>query len=249
VRADGVSTGFWGLKNPASGRALRALILGHPGSFFKDLLQASLFVEYYDEELEYEPYRLGVGTESVPPSKLTARLEGLKNTAVFLVGYPPSPALTNSEAGRGRVLFTPSTDAGGKWNLRASDTVIGPRRAGRAEGGGGGRPRVVTARELESSPGKDFQLPAAGEGMLVVDPLVMDPSLFPVPDNVEPGGLRWYPLTSLLRSLLSRAAPSPVLLLPCRLAKKDPLPPFVLARLLSKMIAYALSGGRGDHKR
>jgi hypothetical protein len=72
---------------------------------------------------------------------------------------------------------------------------------------------------------------------------VLDPSLLPVPDNIEPGGLDWYLLTDILRTLCRRQRPAGAVLLPCRLPRRDPAAAFILARLAAKLLAYVLSTG------
>ena len=80
--------------------------------------------------------------------------------------------------------------------------LVGPR-----EGRGGARrsasPLVLPAREAERSRGGGRALEGIGSSLVVVDPLVMAPALFPAP------------------------------------------PPFVLARLVGKILAYALGGETG----
>ena len=77
---------------------------------------------------------------------------------------------------------------------------------------------------------------------MVIDPLVMDPSLFPLRANIDPGGLGWYPLLRLLRELFASGEVPAALVRPCRLSSADPGPSFVLARLAAKLVAYALAG-------
>ena len=99
-------------------------------------------------------------------------------------------------------------------------------------------PPILTARAIVTGEGRGRIKSFPPSSLLIVDPLVMDPSLFPVPGNLEPGGLRWYELTALLRKIFADCKPRATLLLPCGLPPRDPVPSFVLARVMAKIIAY-----------
>lgn len=241
---------FLGLKNPANGRSCRAVVAGPPGRFFEDFIAASAFVELYDEELEYEPYRRGVRTESLSSNGLARCLKGLVDDGTFvcLVGYRGLPGTFLEGSSCGAVAFSPRREIDG-WGPGEEGTLpveltVGPRSGGREEPGNSGA-RVLTARRIASGvriePG---DLSRERPRILVIDPFVMDPSLFPVRGNVEPGGLQWHPLTELLRAVFSGSPPVAALILPRRLPARDSGPAFILARLAAKLVAYALAPER-----
>lgn len=238
---------FLGLKNPAAGRSCRAVVAGPPDRFFEALIAASAFVELYDEELEYEPYRKGIRTEKLSPKGLAHRLGNLVDDGTFLclAGYRGLPDPFMEGRGCGVVAFSPRGEVdwqgpGEKGNL-AVELVVGPR-SGRKKEAGDSQARVLTARQIASGvriqPG---DLSPGRPRVLVVDPFVLDPSLLPVRGNIEPGGLQWHPLTELLRAVFTGTPPVAALILPCRLPARDRGPAFILARLAAKLVAYALA--------
>jgi hypothetical protein len=223
-------------------------MVGKPGPFFDSLLRSSAQVELFDEELEYEPYRRGIETGAVPPSRLGPHLGELTAACTFvcLLGYSVLPR-EFLEGGRyATVLFASSLEyareGGAAGSLPECELAVG-RRSPRREREGKGGTRVLSAREIAAGKGLGETLPAPGRPRLVViDPLVMDPSLFPVFANVDPGGLGWYPLLRLLRELFESGEVSAALIRTCRLPSSDSGPSFVLARLAAKLLAYALAG-------
>jgi agmatinase len=223
-------------------------VTGKRGFFFDSLLRASSQVELFDEELESEPWRRGIRTAAHPPSRLGPHLEELMAAGTFacLLGYSSFPREL-SESGRyATVLFAPSRDSlregGAVSSPQSCALAVGVRAGGREREGKGGA-RVLSAREIAAGRGLGELLPAPDRPrLLVIDPLVMDPSLLPVPANIEPGGLGWYPLLRLLRELFESGKVQAALMRPCRLTPSDPGPPFVLARLAAKLVAYALAG-------
>jgi hypothetical protein len=232
-----VKTGFWGLKAPRRGAAAKAAILGAPGPFFEALLEASRYVELYDDETASEPWRRGVSTGIVPPGGLGNRLRGTPRTFTCLVGYPSVPPAFLEE-GVPRIVFAASGEAPEGLVYGAGDLLIGGR-AGTPCGGEAG-PRTLLAREAALSSAKSRAALYPAESLIVIDPLVMDPSLMPIRENIEPGGLTWYPLTGLLGECLAESAVRGVHILPRRLPRRDTYPAFVLARLLSRLLALAL---------
>ncbi len=234
--------GFWGLKGPGRGRPAAALLLGRPGPFFEAILQASHFVEYYDEEMDFEPYRLGVRTAARPSPALERELLRLPDAFPLLLGFRTLPPRLD---GGGRIYLSPGGTATG---AGAGDLVIGLRGGVKAGRPGQASPEVVTAREASAAGGTP-RLPAVRGAFLVIDPLVMDPPLFPVPSNLEPGGLTWHVLTAVLRDLCARGSVRGALVLPCALPRRSPVPAFVLARLVSKVLAYGLAAKRRSVRR
>ena len=226
---------FLGAKNPGPGRPFRAALLGSPGAFFESLLRASAFVELYDEELDCEPFRRGIRTERVPPAALSARLGKVRSRGAFpcLAGYGPSPVMPAVHGLGETVVLAPEV---APW--RGAALILGVRSGGR---GGGPRPpsgKVLSAREILAGRGRRLSPPHPT--LLVIDPHVMDPALFPVRRNLEPGGLTWYPLTALLKALFESRTVAAVLMLPAALPPSNPLPSFMLAKLTAKVLAYAL---------
>ena len=248
-----VPPGFLGL--PASpGKSRRAAaLLGPPSAFFAALLQASLQVELFDEEMGFEPFRQGIVTGRYPAALADGKAEefAVRGTFVFRVGYPPGKSVTAFPPGGEAVVFSPSGLPGGWENElpreRGRLLLLGRRTGEPAARGTAGPAEEFSARLLvrkgaSALGGKRF--PSAP--LIVIDPLVLDPSLLPVPGNVEPGGLDWYLLTDLLRVLCTRQRPAGAVLLPCRLPRRDPGAAFVLARLAAKLLAYVLSTGKGS---
>lgn len=236
------STGFFlGLKHPARRRSFGAAVVGPPGKFFEAVVAASAFVELYDEELEFEPWRRGIVTECVAAGGLGRRLEAFEADGVFpcLIGYPALPPDRSGNESLDTILFAPSP-AGG--DLLEKGSLLVGHRAG-ALPRGRKTPRVLTAREISRGRKKKFTGPARRRRvLLVIDPHVLDPSLLPVKGNLEPGGLQWHPLISLLRDIFAGERVAAALILPCALRRTDPGPSFILARLAAKMIAFALAG-------
>jgi len=241
---EGVKTGFWGLKGPRKGAAARAAILGAPGPFFESLLEASRHVEPYDDETATEPWRRGVSTGIVPSGSLGSRLRGTRRGFTCLVGYSSVPPAFFEE-GVPRIVFAASGEPPGGLVYGADDLVVGVR-AGSACGEKAA-PRMLPSREAGPSSAKDRAALYPAESLIVIDPLVMDPSLMPIRENIEPGGLAWYPLTGILRECLAESAVRGVHILPRRLPRRDTYPAFVLARLISRLLALAL-GAPGRRK-
>lgn len=234
--------GFWGLNGPPPGRPCRAVVCGPGGAFFNAVVRASFHVETYDEEYECEAYRRGIRTE-VRSAAAVSSLVTQGRPFACLLGYPTLPFSGTEQTGAVRVVL--SHDGALASSLAAGDILIGPR--GGAPSGRGRRPRVVTAREMWGGKRGRKALPARDTCVfLVVDPLVMEPGLFPVRENVEPGGLSWYSLAALIKELFSGTPVRGVLIRPRLLPRGDPLPAFVLARLVSKILTAAVvHGGRG----
>ncbi len=243
--------GFLGLPNPSrshSKRRPRAAVVGKPGYFFDSLLHASAQVELFDEELECEPYRRGIRTDSLPPSRLGSHLGELMAAGTFacLLGYAALPREILASGRYATVLFAPAFEPvrgrGAAGSPPEGELTVGVRSGRRNREGRGGA-RVLRARDIAAGKGLGEILPAPDRPRLVViDPLVMDPSLFPVRANLDPGGLGWYPLLRLLRELFTSGEVPAALVRPCRLSLSDPGPSFVLARLAAKLVAYALAG-------
>lgn len=80
--------------------------------------------------------------------------------------------------------------------------------------------------------------------LLVIDPLVMDVTVMGLRKN-SPGGLAWYPLLDLLAACFEDGCITVVHLLPQPLPRRDEYPAFVLARLVSHLLALALRRGGG----
>jgi hypothetical protein len=232
-----VKTGFWGLKGPRKGAAAKAAILGAPGPFFESLLEASRYVELYDDETASEPWRRGVSTGIVPSGSLGSRLRGTNRAFTCLIGYPSVPPAFLEESVP-RVVFAASGEAPEGLVYGAGDLVIGVR-AGRPCGEEAG-PRTLHSREAAVLSDESAAAPYPAESLIVIDPLVMDPSLMPIRENIEPGGLTWYPLTGILGECLAESAVRGVHILPRRLPRRDTYPAFVLARLISRLLALAL---------
>lgn len=231
-------TGFLGVKNPSPRSPLQAAVLGRPGGFFESFLRSSAYVELYDEELGCEPFRRGIRTERVPPSALAGRTGKLTSRGVFpcFVGYSSLPGDVLAGGRHETVVLAP--EAAG-WEKAA--LILGVRSGGRGADPGPPSQKVLSSREIMSgrrprSRGFSPSRPC----LLVVDPLVMDPALFPVRRNIEPGGLSWYRLTALLRALFESGTVEAALLLPASFPIASPYPSFLLARLTAKLIAYAI---------
>jgi hypothetical protein len=239
--------GFLGLPESPGSRLPAAAVLGPPSAFFTALLRASLQVELYDEEMEFEPSRKGIVTGRCPATRAEGKAEEFarRGTFVLCIGYPPERLAPGDLAAGGVVVFSPAglpEKWKGEWPWKGAPLLLLGRRRGAA-----GLTEEFSARTLVrdgvAALGRRKLPPAP---MIVIDPLVLDPSLLPVPGNVEPGGLGWYLLTDLLRTLCARQKPAGALLLPCRLPRRDPGAAFVLARLAAKLLAYALGVGKGQ---
>jgi len=242
--------GFLGLPGSPGSRRPAAAVLGPPTPFFSALLQASLQVELYDEEMEFEPSRKGIVTGRYPAARVDGKAEELarRGAFVFRVGYPPERRVPGDLAAGGAVVFSPAGLPGrweDRWPRKGTPLLLLGRRTGVPAAGG--TAADISARSLirkgASALGRRRFPPAP---LIVVDPLVLDPSLLSVPDNVEPGGLDWYLLTHLLRTLCARQKPAGALLLPCRLPRRDPGAAFILARLAAKLLAYVLGREKGQ---
>jgi hypothetical protein len=223
--------------------------VGKPGYFFDSLLHASAQVELFDEELESEPYRRGIRTDSLPPSRLGSHLGELMAAGTFacLLGYAALPREILASGRYAPVLFAPAFEPvrgrGAAGSPPEGELTVGVRSGRRDREGSKGGATVLRARDIAAGKGLGGLLPGDRRPRLVViDPLVMDPSLFPVRANLDPGGLGWYPLLRLLRELFTSGEVPAVLVQPCRLSSSDPGPSFVLARLAAKLVAYALAG-------
>jgi hypothetical protein len=243
--------GFLGLprhSHSSRKRRPRAAVVGKPGYFFDSLLRASAQVELFDEELEYEPCRRGIKTADLPPSRLGPHLGELMSAGTFacLLGYSALPRELLESGRYATILFAPALEIvrarGAAGSPPECELAVGVR-SGRRDGAGKRGVRVLGAREIASGKGLGGILPNPDRPRLVViDPLVMDPSLFPVRANIDPGGLGWYSLLRLLRELFTSGEVPAALVRPCRLSSSDPGPSFVLARLAAKLLAYALAG-------
>jgi agmatinase len=222
--------------------------VGKPGRFLDSVLQASVQVELFDEELEYEPCRRGIRTDILPLSLLGSHLGELMAAGTFacLLGHAAFPRKVLESGQYATVLFAPALESSqGKataGSFPECELAVGVR-SGRRDRENRGGARVLRARDITDGKGLGGLLPSPDRPILVViDPLVMDPSLFPVRGNIDPGGLGWYPLLRLLRELFETGNVPAALVRPCRLSASDTGPSFVLARLAAKLVAYALAG-------
>jgi len=247
-----VPPGFLGLTASPGASRCAAAVLGPPSAFFAALLQASLQVELFDEEMGFEPFRKGIVTGRYPAALADGKAEEFadRGTFVFRVGYPPGRPVTAALPGGAAVVFSPSGLPVG-WGdelprERGRLLLLGRRTGAPAAGGTAGltedlSARILVRKGISALGRKRFPSPP----LIVIDPLVLDPSVLPVPGNVEPGGLDWYLMTDLLRALCTRQRPAGAVLLPCRLPRRDPVAAFVLARLAAKLLAYVLSTEKG----
>jgi len=245
--------GFLGLPGLPGRRRCAGALLGPPSSFFEALLRASLQVELYDEEMGFEPFRKGILTGRHSAGAVDRRAEDLVSSGafVFRIGYPPEISIGAAGPGRPVVVLSPDGVPRGWEDELTRDgrrvLLLGRRTGRRSVKRKAGAPDDLPARSLARGGAaalgrKRFRSPP----LVIIDPLVFDPSVLPVPGNIEPGGLGWYLATDLLRALCAREAPAGAVLLPCRLPRRDPAPAFVLARLVAKVLAYALSAGKRD---
>jgi hypothetical protein len=246
-----VSPGFLGLTASPGTSRCAAAVLGPPSAFFAAVLQASLQVELFDEEMGFEPFRKGIVTGRYPAALADGKAEEFagRGTFVFRVGYPPERPVTAALPGGAVVVFSPSGLPGGWEEVLPREKrrllLLGRRTGAPAAGRKAGLTEDLSARILvrkgSSALGRK-RFPSAP--LIIIDPLVLDPPVLPVSGNVEPGGLGWYLLTDLLRVLCTRQRPAGAVLLPCRLPRRDPVAAFILARLAAKLLAYVLSTGR-----
>ncbi|HUH13529.1 MAG TPA: agmatinase [Longimicrobiales bacterium] len=72
----------------------------------------------------------------------------------------------------------------------------------------------------------------------------LDPSLIPSTGTPEPGGLTWYPVMKLLRRVFAERRVHAADIVELAPLPSFPAPDFLVAKLLYKMIAYRLVGGR-----
>ncbi|MFA6110838.1 MAG: agmatinase [Candidatus Latescibacterota bacterium] len=132
--------------------------------------------------------------------------------------------------------------------------AIGIRSADRAEveyGRSSPRVRTFTAQALASDPTVEPELLATlssltGRVYLTVDIDAFETGLCPGTGTPQPGGLGWWPALRYLRALLCPSTRA--MLLGCDLVETVPQPhtqvnEFVAARLLTKIIAYAVAPG------
>jgi hypothetical protein len=189
--------GFWGLSSPTGTGRAKALVLGAPGAFFGRILEASRYVELYDEKLGCEPWRRGVATAVAPAGRAGGQRRKLGAPFACLVGYRRLP----------RGMGTP--------------------------------PAVFLA------PGAGARQEASPEAtLLVIDPFVMNVTVMNLKGNPT-GGLEWYPFLNRVADCFSGRRITTVLILPRALPRKDEYPAFVLARLVSRILALALQCGEG----
>ena len=237
----GIPKLFYGAGKAGSTSPAAAAVIGPEGVFFNSILSSSQYVELYDGEVGIEPWRRGVATEKIPSSALGKRLKSLVESGTFpcLAGYEKIPAVIRSFLGRGTLFLAPARDEA---VMSGEDIVLGLRR-GKGGSAGADIPARAIAGARERGAAIPLPLPLPeGEGRaVVIDPLVMDPSLFRQSDNIEPGGLTWYDLTGLVGALIERRSVPLLLIFPRRLPAGDPYPSFVLARLVSKVLAHALA--------
>jgi agmatinase len=133
--------------------------------------------------------------------------------------------------------------------------AIGIRSAERAEfqyGVASGQVETFTAQRLAEEPDLWRRLSErlaalSGRVYLTIDVDVMDVAISPGTGTPQPGGLAWWPMLGLLKSLLHRRAD--LELIGCDLVETAPQPgtrvnEFTSARLLAKLIAYRFHGQR-----
>ncbi|MEX0938825.1 MAG: agmatinase [Pirellulales bacterium] len=131
--------------------------------------------------------------------------------------------------------------------------AIGIRSAERAEfqyGVSSGRVETFTAQRLAEEPDLSRSLnerlaELAGRVYLTIDVDVMDVAFSPGTGTPQPGGLAWWPMLGLLKSLLHQRAD--LELIGCDVVETAPQPgtrvnEFTSARLLAKLIAYRFHG-------
>jgi hypothetical protein len=209
--------------------------MGPPGTFFASILEASRYVELYDETLCYEPWRRGVATAVVPPARLERQLEERRNSFCCLVGFSRVP--DRFACAGSRILFSPLLRPPGGLHLTGGDVMIGA--GNKKTGGGRAGATAITAREAVkggTGPGMNGR---GGGAVIVIDPHVMEPSLTGRGRNA-PGTMKWYSLLGALAECFDGGSVEAVHLLPRALPPRDAYPSFVLARLVSRIIALAL---------
>ncbi|MBM3316239.1 MAG: agmatinase [Candidatus Eisenbacteria bacterium] len=248
-----------------------------PGARFgpRALLTASLNVELFDEELRWDPSRVGIhtlepleplavgpqamvplireqveeiflagkfpivlgGDHSVSIGALEALARRWENPWVLQIDahadlreeYQGSPFSHACVMARARESF-PCVQVGVRSWSAEEDAALWERPE-----------RVILAREAEEDP------EAAAERLLSVlgDPVYLtidldglDPSILPATGTPEPGGLRWFTLTHLLRRVAESRH-----VVGCDVTELSPIPGFIApdflaARLVLKVISY-----------
>ena len=103
---------------------------------------------------------------------------------------------------------------------------------------------MVTAAEITAGTTGRLKEISPEATLLVIDPHVMDVTVMDLEGNT-PGGLAWYPFLNLLAACFEGRNLATVHLLPRPLPRKDEYPAFVLARLVSHVLALALKPEKG----
>jgi agmatinase len=250
------------------------------------ILEASRYIELYDQELDAEPWRTGIAT--LPQLELTGAgpgpamaelraaydrvLEVAGDRFVVMLGgehslsAPPISAWADRLDERGERLSvlqldahtdlrpeyegTPHSHAAVMHRIheRVDLVSVGIRALTREESD------LVRSRDnLHVFYADDIHASNAWIGdvlerlgdsvYITVDVDVYDPSLVPATGTPEPGGLHWYPVLDLLRSVFHRKR-----VVAADIVELAPIPglsapDFLVAKLLYKMIAYRTTAG------
>lgn len=223
------------------------------------ILEASGYVELYDEELKCQPADRGIHTVSkslcLNATDGTAEIRPLLE--IFQKGLFPviignnriiSAALMKTallfDGSVEPVLLSGSIPEEGFWSssknfLRnKSVNVIGlksPEKKAQAR-----VQYLSTSRALMKNP--DF-IPWNDLGdkvYLSIHPDFLEPAVLPVSDNIEPGGLDWWHALELLRNLFERKKVIGMDLCGHRPEKGRIIADFTLAKLLYKVMGYLL---------
>ncbi len=250
------------------------------------ILEASRYIELYDQELDAEPYEAGVAT--LPALELTGAgpeqalaelreayerlLAAAPGKLVIMLGGEHSitsaPVLAWADrleaAGRRLTVLqidahtdlraeyegTPYSHASVMHRVheRVDIVAVGIRALTREErelARASGRIHIFFADDIHEGRGWiDDVIEKLGDDVYITfDVDGLDPSLVPATGTPEPGGLGWYPVLALLRRVFAERN-----VVGCDVVELAPIPgqaasDFLVAKLVYKMIGYAVHGG------
>lgn len=227
------------------------------------ILEASGYVELYDEELDCQPSDMGIGTQksdilvqsgpgTVPPPELLAIYE--KGSFPVMIGGDRRISAAGMAAARSfhpdvSMLLLAGTLPGEEvLSCLTGNAGVGPLGIiglkARPADPPDGTVFLQTSRELME---KGLTDPWEGSGRTVyisIHPDFFEPAYLPWAGNSEPGGLDWWRTMDILRDLFGRRGVLGADI--CGYSPRGPaiVSDFTLAKLVYKIIGYALCPGR-----
>lgn len=235
----------------------------------KAIIEASSKVELYDEELRVEPYKIGMTTlDPLRPSKnnlvedvYQASLRFLKK-GKFLVSlggeHPISIGLVKAHKELFPNLSVLQLDAhadlresylGSRYNHACTMARIkeicpyvgvGIRSLSIEEAERIPKEGVKIIYAQEISEEGSWLSDLSEQVYLTIDLDVLDPSIMPSVGTPEPGGMGWYQILSIIRRLAQKKRVVGFDVVELCPQKSNKAPDFLAARLVYKIIGYAL---------